>query len=274
MISSCLPTRRALLVALGLALGFLAMPPAHASGPKAAEPGDAPAVGTELQAKRQSVATGFFISDGGYLVTSQHVVAGFDQILVLMPGRRVLPASIVKEDKTNDLVLLKVAAITPFLYLSHSQGVPAGMDVVTIGYPQVAIQGVTAKITRGIVNSNTGLRDDIGSFQFSAEIQKGNSGGPLLGPGGTVVGVVRSKLDAFKLSEATKDLPQNVNFAIKSGRLIDFLKGTPGLPSTRPLEAEQTIRPITIYAELREAIVPIISRNRADHPDVSGSKAK
>lgn len=274
MISKFLLTRRGLLRAL--ALGLLAVSPAHANDAKAAASaaGDAPAVGAELQAKRQSVATGFFISDGGYLVTSQHVIAGFDQILVLMPGRRVLPASVIKEDKANDLALLKVSAITPFLYLSHSQGVPAGMDVVTIGYPQVAIQGVTPKITRGIVNSNTGLRDDIGSFQFSAEIQKGNSGGPLLGPGGTVVGVVRSKLDAFKLSEATKDLPQNVNFATKSGRLIDFLKGTPGLPTTRPLEAEQTIRPITIYAELREAIVPIISRNRADHPDISGSKAK
>jgi len=256
------------------ALAVLSHATAHANAPKEGGSPEAPAVGAEIQAKRQSVATGFFISDGGYLVTSQHVIAGFDQVLVLMPGRRVLPASIIKEDKTNDLALLKVAAITPFLYLSHSQGVPAGMDVVTIGYPQVSIQGVTAKITRGIVNSNTGLRDDVGSFQFSAEIQKGNSGGPLLGPGGTVVGVVRSKLDAFKLSESTKDLPQNVNFATKSGRLIDFLKGTPGLPSTRPLDAEQTIRPITIYAELREAIVPIISRNRADHPETPSSKAK
>ena len=83
--------------------------------------------------------------------------------------------------------------------MSHSKGVPAGMDVVTIGYPQVAIQGLTPKITKGIVNSSTGLRDDKNSFQFSAEVQKGNSGGPLIGPGGTVVGVVQSKLDALKL---------------------------------------------------------------------------
>lgn len=223
----------------------------------------------DVELSRQSVATGFFISDAGYLVTSHHVIAGFDEILVLMPARRVLRAKVIKEDKVNDLALLKVAAITPFLYLSHSQGVPAGMDVVTIGYPQVAIQGITPKITRGIVNSNTGLLDDLGSFQFSAEIQKGNSGGPLLGPGGTVVGVVRSKLDAFKMSEKTKDLPQNVNFATKSGRLIDFLKGTPGLPSTRRLDAEQAIQPIVIYAELKDAIVPIVSRS-----GVAGNETK
>ena len=45
------------------------------------------------------------------------------------------PASWVDED--SDLALLKVDAITPFVYLSHSNGVPAGMDVITMGYPQV-----------------------------------------------------------------------------------------------------------------------------------------
>lgn len=209
-----------------------------------------------------AAGTGFFISDNGYLVTSQHVVEGFDRIIIVMSGRRILEARPVKVDKDNDIALLKVNGITPFLYLSHSQGVPAGMDVVTIGYPQIAIQGMTPKITRGIVNSNTGLRDDLGSFQFSAEIQKGNSGGPLIGPGGMVVGVVRSKLNAFKVSKISKDFPQNVNFATKSGRLIDFLKGTPGLPSTRRLDANQVIQPISIYNELRDAVVPIISQKR------------
>jgi S1-C subfamily serine protease len=107
---------------------------------------------------------------------------------VLMPGRRRVLATLVKVDTVNDLALLKIAAITPFVYLSHSQGVPPGMDVVTMGYPHVGIQGLAPKITRGIVNSSSGLRDDPGSFQFSAEVQKGNSGGPLMGPGGTVVG--------------------------------------------------------------------------------------
>ena len=45
-----------------------------------------------------------------------------------------------------------------------------------------------------------------------------------------VVGVVRSKLDAIKMSKATSDLPQNVNFATKSLVLLKFLKDTPGIP--------------------------------------------
>ena len=140
---------------------------------------------------RASVGTGFFITDSGLLVTAYHVVANFNEISVVMPGMRRLRAQVLKLDAVNDIALLKVPAMTPFLYLSHSQGVPPGMDVVTVGYPQVGIQGLAAKITRGIVNSSSGMRDDPGSFQFSAEVQKGNSGGPLMGPGGTVVGVVR-----------------------------------------------------------------------------------
>jgi serine protease Do len=210
---------------------------------------------------RQSVATGFFISDGGYVVTSNHVVEGFEYIYIVMGDRRVLRAQLVKADVDNDLALLKVGAITPFLYLSHSQGVPPGMEVVTIGYPLVALLGFRPKITKGIVNSNAGLKDELSSFQFSAEIQKGNSGGPLIGPGGTVVGVVKAKLDAFRMSSINKDLPQNVNFAVKSSVLIKFLQGTPSIPFTRPLNANVTINPIAIFAEQNSAVVPIVARN-------------
>ena len=210
----------------------------------------------------RSIATGFFVTDTGFIVTAFHVIADYNNINVLVDKRRLLKAEIVKIDKELDLALLKISAITPFVYLSHSKGVPAGMDVVTIGYPQVAIQGLTPKITKGIVNSSTGLRDDKNSFQFSAEVQKGNSGGPLIGPGGTVVGVVQSKLDALKISQKTNDLTQNVNFSTKSSILLDFISDTPDLPTTRPLQPEQPLKAIRIYLELESAIVPIIADNQ------------
>ena len=94
------------------------------------------------------------------------------------------------------------------------------------------------------MNSSTGLRDAKNSFQFSAEVQKGNSGGPLIGPGGTIVGVVQSKLDALKLSKTTDDLTQNVNFATKSAVLLKFIEGVPNLPTTRPLQPEQPLKAI------------------------------
>ena len=218
--------------------------------------------GSDEPTNKQQVATGFFVSDAGFLVTAYHAIEGLPNIRVIISPRQVLTARTVKFDKEADLALLKVEAITPFLYLSHSNAVPAGMDVITMGYPQVNVLGITIKITRGIVNSGRGMRDDPNSFQFSAEVQKGNSGGPLVGPGGMVVGVVRSKLDAIKMSEATSDLPQNVNFATKSSVLIKFLADTPGIPSTRRLNPRAQIDPVQLYDELRTAIVPVVSDDK------------
>lgn len=215
--------------------------------------------GSDEPTNKQQVATGFFVSDAGFLVTAYHAIEGLPDIRVVISPRQVLQARTVKFDQEADLALLKVDAITPFLYLSHSNAVPAGMDVITMGYPQVSVLGITTKITRGIVNSGRGMRDDPNSFQFSAEVQKGNSGGPLIGPGGMVVGVVRSKLDALKMSEATSDLPQNVNFATKSSVLIKFLAETPGIPSTRRLNARDQINPVQLYDELKPAIVPVVA---------------
>ena len=206
----------------------------------------------------QQVATGFFVSDAGYLVTAHHVIAGLTDIKVVMSPRQVLRARTVKIDKGSDLALLKVDAITPFVYLSHSNGVPAGMDVITMGYPQVSVLGITTKVTRGIVNSERGMRDDPTSFQFSAEVQKGNSGGPDRarrdGGGGSSL-----QADAIKMSKATSDLPQNVNYATKSSVLIKFLADTPGIPSTRRLNPRAQIDPVQLYDELRPAIVPVVA---------------
>ena len=209
----------------------------------------------------QTIASGFFVNDAGFLVTSYHVIKDKTKIFALITKTKGYPAKIVKTDPELDLALLKINAITPFVYLSHSKGVPPGMDVVTIGYPQVSLLGLNPKITKGIVNSDSGIKDDKSSFQFSAEVQKGNSGGPLIAPGGTVVGVVQSKLDALKLSEKTNDLTQNVNFATKSSVLLQFLKGVSDIPSTQPLEAEQPLQAVRIYNELKKAIVPVVAKN-------------
>lgn len=69
-----------------------------------------------------------------------------------------------------------------------------------------------------------GLRDDVRHLQISAPVQAGNCGGPLLDANGNLVGTVISKLNAMKVVQATRDMPQNVNFAIKSSVVASFLE--------------------------------------------------
>jgi S1-C subfamily serine protease len=54
-------------------------------------------------------------------------------------------------------------------------------------------------------------------------VQPGNSGGPLVDKFGNVIGVIVSKLNALNVAAATNDIPQNVNFAIKSSIAANFL---------------------------------------------------
>ena len=78
-------------------------------------------------------------------------------------------------------------------------------------------------VTTGIVSSLSGLLNDTRFLQISAAVQPGNSGGPLLASSGDVVGVVAAKLNALKVVRATGTIPENINFAIKTGALRDFL---------------------------------------------------
>ena len=60
-------------------------------------------------------------------------------------------------------------------------------------------------------------------IQTDVAIYGGNSGGPLLDMGGHLVGVVSAKLNAMAVAGLTGDIPQNVNFAIKSTIVRNFL---------------------------------------------------
>ena len=67
------------------------------------------------------------------------------------------------------------------------------------------------------------MLNDTRFLQISAAVQPGNSGGPLLDTSGQIVGMVAAKLHALKFVRATGNIPENINFAIKTGAIRDFL---------------------------------------------------
>lgn len=104
-----------------------------------------------------------------------------------------------------------------------------GAHVFTIGFPHPDVLGTQAKLTDGLISASTGIGNDPRLFQISVPVQAGNSGGPLLNSNGEVVGIVSAKLNSLALLSATGDLPQNVNYAIKSAYLQSLLKTTPSV---------------------------------------------
>lgn len=176
-----------------------------------------------------SQGTGFVVGADGLLLTCAHVLGEAKEATVTLNGQRLL-ADVVKADKDADLALLKLreplpagSTVLPF----RGTGKPAAMgeDAFTIGYPLSRLLGNSARMTRGLVSATAGIRDNPKELQVSAEIQPGNSGGPLLDRDGNVVGVINKTLNASRLAQATGGaLPQNVNFAIKGGEVLGFMK--------------------------------------------------
>lgn len=171
--------------------------------------------------------TGFFVSADGTFLTAAHVVAG-SSLIVVKTDEAFWPAHILRIDHANDVAVLRVAVDrhVPWMPLGDSGAVKMGQSVFTVGFPNIELQGIEPKLTRGEISSVTGIQDDPRVFQVSVPVQPGNSGGPLVNIQGQVVGLVIARLDDRVTFAASGALPQNVNYAIKSayvGTLLDTI---------------------------------------------------
>lgn len=223
-----------------------------------------PSFADSLQLKQEaSLGTGFLISADGHVITAWHVIRNKQRVYVgPIIGNKWKRARVIKLDEKNDLALLQVSNLsrTP-LELAEWADVPIGLEAYSIGYPIPKLLGLSRKMTQGLVNGDRTESGDEGFFQFSAETQKGNSGGPVFSPDGLVIGVVQKKLNALKIAERSKDLPENVNYAIKSASVIKFLEGT-GVPvNVRKINLSTNLRPYELYRQKHEAVLAVIAKN-------------
>ena len=192
-------------------------------------------------------ATGFFITDDGYLVSNYHVVQDSTQIRIVTT-MGLISASIVKVDAANDLALLKATGRFAPLPILSSRQVPLGAMVASVGFPDPGLQGFSPKLAKGEIASLAGAADDPRYFQISLPVQPGNSGGALVDARGNVVGSVAAKLDAAAALAATGSLPENVNYAVKSSLLLSFLESVPDVdaklkePNTRDEAFEEVVK--------------------------------
>src|SRR5262245_47584720 len=191
-----------------------------------AKSNEAPEPPAESERLAKVSGTGFVVSKNAHIVTNNHVVANcVGDIHGNLAGQAPVKLRVVSADEENDLALLQgpkkfkekdIATI-------RASAVNSGDQVVAIGYPLHGLLTSDLTVTTGIISSLAGLHNDTRFLQISAPVQPGNSGGPLHDASGNVVGVVSAKLDALRMVKATGDIPQNVNFAIKTGALRDFL---------------------------------------------------
>jgi serine protease Do len=137
-----------------------------------------------------SLGSGFIIDASGLIVTNNHVIAGAEEINVILADDTILKAQIVGRDTVTDLALLKVEAKQPLPEITwgDSNQARVGDWVLAVGNPF----GLGGSVTAGIVSArardiHAGPYDDF--LQTDAPINRGNSGGPLVNLAGELIGI-------------------------------------------------------------------------------------
>ena len=201
--------------------------------------------------------SGVIISKSGYIITNHHVINDADDIeveFILNDEVQKFNAEIVQVDKTNDLAILKIFDMNfdgvdelPYNFKTRSSDV--GTKVYAFGYPMaLSIMGKEMKVTDGMISSKTGFDGNITTYQITAPIQGGNSGGPLFDEKGNLIGINSSGI--------RKDIADNVAYSIKTSyvlNLIDILPKSIELPSNTKLESltlTEQIKEISKYVVL------------------------
>jgi putative serine protease PepD len=146
--------------------------------------------------------SGVIFSDGGDILTNNHVVSGAkdDTVTVSLADGRVYTATIVGTDPTTDLAVVRIVDppdnLSPAA-LGDSSTVTVGQQVMAVGNPLRLQNTVTTGIVSAINRPATTMGesdDDVitNAIQVDAAINPGNSGGPLFDGEGKVIGIATS----------------------------------------------------------------------------------
>ncbi len=137
--------------------------------------------------------SGVIISNSGYVLTNNHVVAQGSLAKITLKSGDTFDAIVLARDEKRDLAILAIIGNRtsyPAATLGSSADVSTGEEVVAIGYA-LGLKG-QATLSKGIVSAKRSI-DDLNYIQTDAAINPGNSGGPLFNFEGKVVGINTAK---------------------------------------------------------------------------------
>ena len=149
------------------------------------------------------VGTGIVMTEDGYIATNSHVVNGATEITVQTYDGKKYPATLIGESEIDDLAVIKINAkgleVAKF---GKSSDALVGDAVVVIGHPAGLEFGWTSTYGRlSAINRDIKIRDDDGTMtkkmtliQTDANVNSGNSGGPMFNDRGEVIGIITLKL--------------------------------------------------------------------------------
>jgi serine protease Do len=172
-----------------------------------------------------SIGTGFFVADGGRIITNHHVIDHCDALTVETTSGTNASATLIRSDERLDIALIQANLATPAMAVFQVQDIKPGGSVAVIGYPDQGLPPRKPLMTFGAAVALDRAQHSE-RMAFQAEVRKGNSGGPVLDQWGNVIAIVNAKVDTVKIYSQTKQLIRDVGFAITTPAILRFLDQT------------------------------------------------
>ena len=223
--------------------------------------------------------TGFALNNG-YLVTNWHVAENAQTIYVYgVRGdfTKKYIAEVVAKDKINDLAILKISGngfpgFGSVPYKIRSTTAEVAEEIWVLGFPWTDFMGDEVKYTDGRISALSGYDGDVSTYQISAPIHHGNSGGPVFDDNGDIIGIACSGIASAQT--------QNVNYAVKASylkNLAETMHSTNVLPVNSQMgnfakrqDKVKAVRNFVFYIECCDKKLPMDGvANRPSYIDVS-----
>ena len=200
--------------------GFEPTPAPPVTGPNAAAVNAAIAAARSATVKIEGAGCGGILEGSGFVVgeglvaTNAHVVAGIDRP-VISDEAGIHRATVVQFDPNLDIAVLRTTKLTARPLTLDPANEPRGTVAAALGYPgggdftagAAAILERQTAVGRNIYDTGL-IRRDI--YVLQAVVRPGNSGGPLVTPDGTVIGVIF----------ATSTTNPNIGYALTSAEVL------------------------------------------------------
>jgi hypothetical protein len=212
-----------------------------------------------LAAAASLCGSGFVIRQDGYILTNYHVIKNANQITVTVPGRQAVPARVVTVDQQKDLAILQVSLrnITA-LPIASSETVQVLDSITVLGYPLPSELGTALSASDGKVNAiRDGRNGGTQLFQIDANVNPGNSGGPLLNNHGEVVGIIVAKINSLEYAKENGTLPERINFAIPINEAQDLLRKV--MPNFTLSNRQEVLTDQQVFSSAKSSTVLIVA---------------
>ena len=162
----------------------------------------------------------FYISQEGYLLTNQHVVADARFVRVKLPDGHSLVGEVLRVDRPRDVALLRTDPVTRGVLALRSGAARVGEEVYAVGSPFGEV--LSGTLTRGVLSQRR-VVEGVAYLQSDVAINPGSSGGPLIDAEGHVLGITQlagTKAQGINLFIPIEDALDKLGLVLTAGAAV------------------------------------------------------